>query len=77
MECFWRCFKLWVMITVGGTLTLTAFVALLFGIIVVWSLVFGQGSFFAFVFTLLTLIGLAVGLIVVTDRERICKGQWP
>ena len=77
MECFWRCFKLWAMITVGATLALTAFVALLFGIIVLWSLVFGQGSFLAFVFTLLTLIGTAVGLMVVADKEKICKGQWP
>lgn len=77
MECFWRCFKMWAMITVGATVALTAFVALLFGIVIMWSLVFGQGSFLAFVFTLLTLIGAAVGLMVVTDKEKICKGQWP
>ena len=65
------------MITVGATLALIAFIAFLWGIIWVWSLVFGHGSFLAFVATLLTLIGTAVGLMVVADKEKICKGQWP
>ena len=65
------------MITVGATLALTAFVALLSGIIVLWSFVFGQGSFLAFVATMMTLIGLTVGLMVVADKDKICKGQWP
>ena len=65
------------MITVGATLALIAFIAFLWGIIWVWSLVFGQGSFLAFVATMMTLIGTAVGLMMVADKEKICKGQWP
>lgn len=77
MECFWRCFKWWATITVGVTLAAIAFIAFLFGVILLWAFVFGQGSFLAFVSTLLTLIGGAVGLIAVADKDKICKGEWP
>lgn len=77
MECFWRCLWAWAVVTGLTTLAFMGGLAVIFGIMWFWTLVFGANTFLAFAFAMLTMIGTAFGVMVTEDREKVCKGEWP